>query len=248
MWLACGHMRAAVRPGSQEWRRSLLQGEANSQLGKPSKYILIWLICGSFSPSISTSNFFMLIKEKRVVAEILNYVFIRFMSKVVITALAGWLSGFEHPPTHQKVAGLIPFQGTYPGWGFYPPSRCMQEATDWCFSLTSMFLSLPSTLSKINKHPWVRIKKKKKAVTISQEYSWEATTTLANCRSEMPFWVYHVPGCAGEESLRSEHQDTRRNGGDPENFSKQRFAFLTLSCIWTVPCLSWPGPETLEMG
>ena len=35
-------------------------------------------------------------------------------------ALAGWLSWLEHHPTHQKVVGLIPSQGTYLGCRFDP--------------------------------------------------------------------------------------------------------------------------------
>ena len=38
------------------------------------------------------------------------------------------------------------------GWRFGRWSGRVREATDQCFSLTSMFLSLPSSLSKINKH------------------------------------------------------------------------------------------------
>ena len=69
-------------------------------------------------------------------------------------ALAGWLSWLEHHPVHQKVAGSIPGQGTYPGCGFDPLSGSLPEA-DPSSSLTSMFLSLPHlpfSLSKISKH------------------------------------------------------------------------------------------------
>ena len=64
------------------------------------------------------------------------------------------------PLTHGKVVGLIPVQGTCPGV-FNPPwSGHVWEATNPCFSLTSMFLSLfpPSSFSKINEniHSWVR--------------------------------------------------------------------------------------------
>ena len=44
----------------------------------------------------------------------------------------------------QNVVGSIPCQGTHLGCRFDPPSRCIQEATGQCFSLTSMFLSLKS--------------------------------------------------------------------------------------------------------
>ena len=73
-------------------------------------------------------------------------------------ALAGWLRWLEHLPMHQKVAGLIPRQGMYLGCGFDPWSKRIQEATNRCLSLTSMFLSLPSSLSKNQRtHPEVRI-------------------------------------------------------------------------------------------
>lgn len=35
-------------------------------------------------------------------------------------ALAWWLSGLEHRTVHQKVAGLIPGEGTYLGYRFDP--------------------------------------------------------------------------------------------------------------------------------
>ena len=41
-----------------------------------------------------------------------------------------------------KCYGSIPSQGTCLGCGFSPQSGHVQEATDQCFSLTSMFLSL----------------------------------------------------------------------------------------------------------
>ena len=52
--------------------------------------------------------------------------------------------------TPEKVEGSIPGQGTYLGCSFDPQLGLEQEATDPCFSLTSMFLSLPSSLSKTN--------------------------------------------------------------------------------------------------
>ena len=54
-------------------------------------------------------------------------------------------------PAKQEVAGLSPHQGTCLGFGPSPQSGCMQEATNLCFSHTSMFFfcSLsPSPLSK----------------------------------------------------------------------------------------------------
>ena len=61
---------------------------------------------------------------------------------------------------NQSFDGSIPSQSTFLDCGFNPWSRHIWEATHWCFSLTSMFLSLPPSLSKINeKCPRVRIKK-----------------------------------------------------------------------------------------
>ena len=62
-------------------------------------------------------------------------------------ALAWCLSGLECHPLHQKVAGLIPGQGTHLGCGLDPQSGRVQEATDPCFSLP---LSLPLSLKLIN--------------------------------------------------------------------------------------------------
>ena len=44
----------------------------------------------------------------------------------------------------KKVVCSIPSPGTYLGCGFDPQSGCVQGATDRCFSLTLMFLSLKS--------------------------------------------------------------------------------------------------------
>ena len=66
-----------------------------------------------------------------------------------------WLSWLEHCPVNQKVVGSIPSQSTCLGCRFSSQSGHVQEATN-PFSLTSKFLSLslsiPSPLSKINKH------------------------------------------------------------------------------------------------
>ena len=54
---------------------------------------------------------------------------------------------------HQRVAGSVLGQGTYLGCRFDPWSGCVREATDQCFSFTSMFLFLSLSfppLSKIN--------------------------------------------------------------------------------------------------
>ena len=56
-------------------------------------------------------------------------------------------------PANQHVASSIPSQGTCLGCGFGPRLGRVWNATDQCFSLTSMFLSLSffllSPLSKI---------------------------------------------------------------------------------------------------
>ena len=76
-----------------------------------------------------------------------------------VAQLVGWC------PTKWKVASSIPDQGTCLGCRFSPRSMNLQEATDQCFSLTSMFLFLsPSlALSIINKNlkHWVGGEKKK---------------------------------------------------------------------------------------
>ena len=85
-------------------------------------------------------------------------------------ALARWLSWVNRHPVHQNVAGSIPVQGTCLGWGFDPQLGHMWEASDWCFSLTSVSLSLSLSLLpslKINKHilRWGLKKKKKKEIS-----------------------------------------------------------------------------------
>ena len=66
-------------------------------------------------------------------------------------ALAGWLTWLECCPIHQKLGGSIPGQGTYLGCRFDSQLGCIWEATNWCFSL-----SLPSTISKIYKHIFLK--------------------------------------------------------------------------------------------
>ena len=71
-------------------------------------------------------------------------------------ALAGWLSWLEHYPMYQEIRGLIPSQGTYLDCRFDSQWGCVQEATDWCVSLTSISLSLFVSLllspSKVHKN------------------------------------------------------------------------------------------------
>ena len=51
---------------------------------------------------------------------------------------------------NQRVVGSIPGQCTCLGFGFNPWSEHRREAADRSFSLTSMFLSLPSFFLKTN--------------------------------------------------------------------------------------------------
>ena len=78
-------------------------------------------------------------------------------------ALTGWAQLVECRCTRQRVAGLIPFsQSTCLGCRFSPRLGHVWAAADWCFFLTSIFVSLsPSLLLslKINE-----IFKKKKRV------------------------------------------------------------------------------------
>ena len=73
----------------------------------------------------------------------------------------GWVAQLECHPAHQKVVGSISNQSICLGCGLDLWPRCVWEATDRCFSLTSMFLflSLSLSLSLINnkKYPQVRI-------------------------------------------------------------------------------------------
>ena len=62
-------------------------------------------------------------------------------------ALAGMAQLVGAPSLNRKVAGLIPSQGTYPGCGFVPQFRGIQEATNQCFSL-SLLLFLKATKNK----------------------------------------------------------------------------------------------------
>ena len=69
------------------------------------------------------------------------------LSKIQMWPWPVWLSWLQHCAVHWKVAGSIPDQVTYVGYGFDPWSRCLQVAIDWCSSLALMFLSLPPFLS-----------------------------------------------------------------------------------------------------
>ena len=70
----------------------------------------------------------------------------------MMEALAGWLSWLECCPIQQKIVGLIPGQGTYLGRRFDPGLGHVWEAAIQCFSLTSMFLSLPVPIPYVSKY------------------------------------------------------------------------------------------------
>ena len=91
---------------------------------------------------------------------LMSYYFVLLLLTIFSFTLALWgswtgvaqLSG--HGPAKQNVPGLIPSQGTRLGCRFGSWLGCMREATDLCFSVTSVFSpSLSSSLSlslKIN--------------------------------------------------------------------------------------------------
>ena len=60
-----------------------------------------------------------------------------------------------------KRAGLIPYWSTCLGGGFNPRSGCRGETNNQCFSLTLVFLCIPSSLSKSNKKMCSQVKIKK---------------------------------------------------------------------------------------
>ena len=71
-------------------------------------------------------------------------------------SLAGVAQLAGVPSVDRKLMGLIPGQGTFPGCGFNPRSGHIPESTSECVNkwdnkLMFLFLSLPSSLSKINK-------------------------------------------------------------------------------------------------
>ena len=65
-----------------------------------------------------------------------------------------WLSWWEHCPVSRKGVSSIPGQSACLSCGFGCLSGCVGEAADQRFSLIEVSLpfSLPSLLSKINKH------------------------------------------------------------------------------------------------
>ena len=64
------------------------------------------------------------------------------MNKSKKDALASVAQLVGHHPTKRKVAGSIPGQVTGLDCGFGPHLGHVQEATNQCFSLKTMFLSL----------------------------------------------------------------------------------------------------------
>ena len=84
-----------------------------------------------------------------------THYFAGHVKNIQFLALAG-VAQLERGPLHQKAGGSLLSQGTYLGWGFNLRLGHEWEATNQCFSLTSLFLSLPSSLSKINKHIFLK--------------------------------------------------------------------------------------------
>ena len=104
-------------------------------------------------------------------------------------ALAGWLSWLECRSVHQKVAGLIPAQGTYLGCRFVPQLGHMKgnwsmflSHIDVCLSVFPPAPNLPLSLN-INEHVLRQgLKKEKEMVklvvylSLNYMYSWEITS------------------------------------------------------------------------
>ena len=90
---------------------------------------------------------------------------IKYVSKSLVPSLVKNSKNYSSPSSCVSVAwesshklkghGFNPGQGTCRCCGFGPQSRCVWEATDQCFFLTLIFLSLafslPPLLSEINK-------------------------------------------------------------------------------------------------
>ena len=83
-----------------------------------------------------------------------------------ISALTGVAQVAIASSYSQKVTGSTLGQGTYPRLPVHSPYVPM-KATNWCFSLTSVFLSFPSSLSKSDEKNVLRwTLKKKKAISV----------------------------------------------------------------------------------
>ena len=74
-----------------------------------------------------------------------------FSVKIWTTALTCEAQFVGHRPAKQKVAGPVHAQGTYLGCWFGSQLGCIPKATNRCFSLTPMFLSIPALSLKVNK-------------------------------------------------------------------------------------------------
>ena len=103
-----------------------------------------------------------------------------------------WLSWLECCPAHQKVMSSNPGQGACLGCTSDPCLEHTWEETYWCFSLTSIFLSLsllPSLNSKIKRHilGW-RLKKKKKSYEAMKRHG----RNLNACKWKKPIWKGYI--------------------------------------------------------
>ena len=83
--------------------------------------------------------FISLFKIKKIISN--NFLNFKFFALTHVTQQVG------HHPAKQKVTCSIPSQGMCLGCGFGPWLGYVQEATDQCLSLISMFLFLPFSLS-----------------------------------------------------------------------------------------------------
>ena len=78
------------------------------------------------------------------------------------STLAGVAQWTEHQPANSEVAGLIPSPGHIPGLQARSPAGDIREAIGRYFSCTSMFLSLPLSLSSpLSKNKFIKIFKKR---------------------------------------------------------------------------------------
>ena len=117
--------------------------------------------------------------------------------------------GWSILPYMKNVVGSIPTHGTYLGCGFDSWLGRLWEATNQCFSLTLMFLSLPAPLSKINKYilRWGLKKKSKDGkirVVIKKKIGCGLILVTAKALSpgwrmgrgkSMPYHNYHKAHC-----------------------------------------------------
>ena len=83
-----------------------------------------------------------------------NFIYKELNMIIELNTSPGWLALLDgHHPAKRKVTGSIPSWGTCLGCKFGPKAEHIWKVTDWCFSLTLMFLSLsfslPPPLSKI---------------------------------------------------------------------------------------------------